>query len=93
MCHQADSVQIVALLEYKIILPAFFIAGDDFIKAVSNMQGVNEKPAMLQIMSEEQYQNILMKAKEIDLDKENFLRQPDYIISYSEFLFLLSKWN
>lgn len=68
-----------------------FMTGEDFVKAVSGIEQRNEDPdSVMRNLSEEEYQNVLSKALLLDLDSEYFLGISDYIISYSEFLFLLS---
>jgi hypothetical protein len=69
--------------------------GEDFVKAVSSMERVSDKSVTIGLtttLTDEEYQDILKNATLVDLDMEDFLKRPDYIISYSEFLFLLSKF-
>jgi len=70
-----------------------FMTGEDFVKAVSSMERVSDKSVTIGLtttLTDEEYQDILKNATLVDLDMEDFLKRPDYIISYSEFLFLLS---
>lgn len=66
-----------------------FMTGDDFIAAVSSAQHAND-PERFETLTTEEYNMMIERGKSIHLDQDNFLRNPDYIISYSEFLFLLS---
>ena len=76
-----------------IILWNSIFPGEDFVKAVSSFEKFHEKPVLTTALTDEEYQSILAKASAVDLDAENFLHRSDYIISYSEFLFLLSKYH
>ena len=69
------------------------LPGDDFIAAIASMAYIREQPAILHNMTEEEYSSILESAHTVDLDNLDFLKRSDYIISYSEFLFLLSKFH
>ena len=62
------------------------------MKAVSSIEDFVEKPVLTTALTEEEYQDILTKATSVNLDVEDFLKSSDYIISYSEYLFLLSKY-
>ena len=77
------------LLIHMNIIAVF--AGEDFINAVSPSQHADDPNKFVDLTTEE-YERIIKGGKSIDLDQHAFLRNPDYIISYSEFLFLLSKF-